>query len=212
MFGRFAEAAGTPVEPDAVYATLFAEALASDADAGGLLAYNYLAGEPVTGVDDGRPLLVRTPDSRFTLGNLVRAEVYGAFATLSIGMEVLADEDVERRAPPGPRRSLPHAAAPPSSLLAAALRVPVAVESTASEGGAWGVAVLAAYLRVASQSSLAEFLNDEVFGSAEAVVEEPRDADLAGFATYLERYRAALPLQRAAAGATPTTSTESADS
>ncbi|BDZ51929.1 ATPase [Frondihabitans sucicola] len=94
VFGRFSEATGSAVGMDDVYATLLDEAVKGDPDAGGLLAYNYLAGEPVTGVDDGRPLFVRTPASRFTLGNLIRAEVYAAFATLSIGMEALADEEV----------------------------------------------------------------------------------------------------------------------
>jgi len=203
VFGRFAEAAGSPASVDDVYATLLDEALASDPDAGGLLAYNYLAGEPVTGVDDGRPLLLRTPESSFTLGNLIRAEVYAAFATLSIGMEALADEDVrvDRLLAHGGLFRTPGAA---QQLLAAALRVPIAVESTASEGGAWGIAVLASYLRAASRTSLADFLGSEVFGRSSAVTVAPKTEDLDGFAAFLARYRQALPLQRAAASATPT--------
>ncbi|ARC57707.1 Xylulose kinase [Frondihabitans sp. 762G35] len=206
VFGRFAEASGNETPMDDVYATLLGEALASEPDAGGLVAYNYLAGETVTGVDDGRPLLIRTPESRFTLGNLIRSELYAAFATLSIGMEALADEDVrvERILAHGGLFRTPGAA---QQLLAAALRVPVAVESTASEGGAWGAAVLAAYLERADTLSLAEFLDAEVFTSAAPVVAEPTPRDLDGFAAYLDRYREALPLQRAAAGATPTAST-----
>ncbi|GAA4663585.1 FGGY-family carbohydrate kinase [Frondihabitans cladoniiphilus] len=205
VFGRFAEATGTPLAADDVYAALFAEALAGEADAGGLLSYNYLSGEPVTGVEDGRPLLIRSAESRFTLGNLIRSEVYAAFATLSIGMETLAAEDVrveQLLAHGGPFRT-PGAA---QQLLAAALDVPIAVEQTASEGGAWGIAVLAAYLGRASAVSLTDFLRDEVFTGGAAVVVEPSAADVTGFAAYLERFRAGLPLQRAAAAATPATS------
>src|SRR5690606_23562535 len=94
LFGRFAEAAGTPMSGDAVFATLLSEALDGEADAGGLLAYNYLAGEPISGLDEGRPLVLRTPDSRLTLANFVRAQVYGVFGTLSMGMQVLAGQGV----------------------------------------------------------------------------------------------------------------------
>ena len=94
MFGRFAAAAGTPIDADAVFDALFREALEGDADAGGLLAYNHLAGEPIAGLDEGRPLFVRTPESRLTLANFMRAQLYGVFATLALGMRVLADEGV----------------------------------------------------------------------------------------------------------------------
>lgn len=211
VFGRFAEAAGTAVSSDDVFRVLLEESGAADPDAGGLLAFNYLAGEPVTGVDDGRPLLIRTPESRFTLGNLIRAEVYGAFATLSIGMEVLEAEDVrvDRLLAHGGLFRTPGAA---QKLLAAAVGVPIAVETTASEGGAWGIAVLAAYLSHASGTSLAEFLDGQVFGGESAVVADPDPADVTGFASYLERFRAALPLQGAAAAATPSTSTKGTES
>jgi sugar (pentulose or hexulose) kinase len=210
VFGRFSEAAGTPIASDDVFATLLDEAAKAEPDAGGLLSYNYLAGEPVTDVEDGRPLLVRTPESHFTLGNLIRSEVYSAFATLSIGMEALADEDVrvDRLLAHGGLFRTPGAA---QQLLAAALRAPVAVESTASEGGAWGIAVLAAYLTRAAHTSLADFLATEVFASSSAVTAEPAQADLDGFAAYLARFRQALPLERAAAAATPTTSKEGID-
>jgi sugar (pentulose or hexulose) kinase len=211
VFARFAEVlpGAAPVDMDAVYAALLDEAVVGDADAGGVLSFNYLAGEPVTGVEDGRPLLLRTPQTRFTLGNLVRSEVYAAFAALAIGMEALGDEgvEVERLLAHGGLFRTPGAA---QSLLAAALKTPIAVESTASEGGAWGVAVLAAYLRAASTKSLAEFLDGDVFVGASSVVVAPDPDDANGFDAYLERYRAALPLQRAAAAATPLRTKEDA--
>jgi len=207
VFGRFAEAAsertgGAAVEIDDVYATLLAEAADADPDAGGLLSFNYLAGEPVTHVEDGRPLLLRTPDARFTLGNLVRSEVHGAFATLAIGMDVLHGEHVrvDRMTAHGGLFRTPGT---PQRLLAAALRVPVALEETAGEGGAWGIAVLAAYLEHTEQS-LGDFLADTVFGGDAVHVAEPEPGDVDGFATYLARYRAALPVQAVAAAATRT--------
>lgn len=220
VFGRFAEASsarsGTAaIGIDDVYATLLAEAVADDTDpdAGGLLSFNYLAGEPVTHVEDGRPLLLRTPGARFTLGNLVRSEVHGAFATLAIGMDVLHGEQVQvdRMTAHGGLFRTPGA---PQRLLAAALRVPIALEETAGEGGAWGIAVLAAYLEHTDQQ-LADYLSDTVFGGDAVHVAEPEPADVAGFQTYLERYRAALPVQDVAAAATrpsaTTGSTEQTD-
>jgi sugar (pentulose or hexulose) kinase len=223
VFGRFAEASsertGTaPIGIDDVYATLLAEAVADDTDpdAGGLLSFNYLAGEPVTHVEDGRPLLLRTPGARFTLGNLVRSEVHGAFATLAIGMDVLHGEQVQvdRMTAHGGLFRTPGS---PQRLLAAALRVPIALEETAGEGGAWGIAVLAAYLEHTDQQ-LADYLSDTVFGGDAVHVAEPEPADVAGFQTYLERYRAALPVQDVAAAATrpstttrPTEQTDGAD-
>ncbi|RPE80271.1 sugar (pentulose or hexulose) kinase [Curtobacterium sp. PhB137] len=218
VFGRFAEAAGRPLDVDTVYTTLLTESIAdsTDPDAGGLLSFNYLAGEPVTHVEDGRPLLLRTPDARFTLGNLVRSEVHGAFATLAIGMDVLHGEQVQvdRMTAHGGLFRTPGA---PQRLLAAALRVPIALEETAGEGGAWGIAVLAAYLEHTDQQ-LADFLSDTVFGGDAVHVAEPEPADVDGFQTYLGRYRAALPVQDVAAAATrpsattrPTEQTDGAD-
>ncbi|MGU3409657.1 xylulokinase [Microbacterium sp. M1A1_1b] len=216
VFGRFSDAAAertgsARVDIDDVYATLLAEAADADPDAGGLLSYNYLAGEPVTGVADGRPVLVRSPDGRFTLGNLVRAEVQGAFATLAIGMDVLHGEDVavDRMTAHGGLFRTPGT---PQQLLAAALEVPVALEETAGEGGAWGIAVLAAYLQHAGDTDLTTYLAAQVFGGDSVHVAEPDERDVAGFRAYLARFRAGLPLQAAAVAATrPTAHGEPTD-
>jgi sugar (pentulose or hexulose) kinase len=153
MFGRFAAAAGTPVDADAAFDALFREALDGEADAGGLLAYNHLAGEPIAGLDEGRPLFVRTPESRLTLANFMRAQLYGVFGTLSLGMRVLAGEGValDRMFAHG---GMFRTAGVAQRFLAGALDAPVAVGETASEGGAWGMAVLAAYLSHAAESDL----------------------------------------------------------
>jgi sugar (pentulose or hexulose) kinase len=201
IFGRFAAAAGNPIEPDAVFAALLQEAIAGEPNAGGLLAYNYLSGEPITGVDDGRPLLVRTPESHFTLGNLMRAQVYAVFATLSIGMATLTAEGVgvDRLLAHGGLFRTPGVA---QQLLAATVGAPIAVERTAGEGGAWGIALLAAYLENASSQSLSEFLSAQVFRDGSVSVVEPDERDVAGFAEFLEGYRNGLTLQHAAVNAT----------
>lgn len=200
LFGRFAEAAGLPVEADAVYETLFREALAGEADAGGLLAYNHLAGEPIAGLAEGRPLVVRDPGSRLTLANFVRAQLYGVFGTLALGMRVLAEEGValDRMFAHG---GMFRTAGVAQRFLAGALGAPVSVAETASEGGAWGIAVLAAYLRAAEGRSLDAYLDREVFDGFAFETAGPDASDAAGFASYLERYRAGLAVERAAVDA-----------
>jgi sugar (pentulose or hexulose) kinase len=200
IFRQFSEAAGLGLDADAAYGALFSAALTGEADAGGILAYNQLAGEPIAGVDEGRPLVVRTNDSRFTLGNLMRAQLYGVFATLSLGMAVLDDEGVvlDRMFAHG---GVFRTAGVAQRFLAAALHVPVSIAETASEGGAWGIAVLAAYARSGGTESLADYLQSHVFRGATFTVVEPYLDDVEGFARYLERYRAGLAIERAAATA-----------
>ncbi|WP_268891257.1 FGGY-family carbohydrate kinase, partial [Agromyces humi] len=200
VFARFAAASGTPVEPDAVFEALFREALEGDADAGGLLAYNHLAGEPIAGLTEGRPLFVRTPDSRFSLGNFMRAQLYGVYGTLALGMRVLADEGVEID------RMFAHGgifrtAGVAQRFLAGALDAPVAVGETASEGGAWGIAVLASYLSAADEVDLGTYLGERVFADAAIDTVEPVADDVAGFSAYLDRYRAGLAVESAAVDA-----------
>ncbi|GAA2038668.1 FGGY-family carbohydrate kinase [Agromyces tropicus] len=197
VFGRFAEAVGASVDGDAVFAALFREALEGEADAGGLLAYNQLAGEPIAGLDEGRPMVVRTPDSRLTLANLMRAQVYGVYGTLALGMRVLASEGVQLD------RMYAHGgifrtAGVAQRFLAGALDAPVAVGETASEGGAWGIAVLAAYLADADRHDLGTWLTDHVFADADIDTVDPDPADVAGFAAYLDRYAAGLAAEAAA--------------
>jgi sugar (pentulose or hexulose) kinase len=197
LFGRFATAMGAPAGADAVFEALFREALEGEADAGGLLAYNHLAGEPIAGLSEGRPLFVRTPDSRLTLANFMRAQLYGVFGTLSLGMRVLETEGValdQMFAHGGIFRT----AGVAQRFLAGALRAPVAVGETASEGGAWGIAVLASYLSAASDLDLDGYLRERVFGGAEFHTVLPEPEDVTGFAAFLDTYRAGLAIEQAA--------------
>lgn len=206
LFARFAEAAGTPLDSDAVYDALFREALDAEPDAGGVLAYNHLAGEPIADLTEGRPLIVRRPDARLTLANFMRAQLYGVFGTLRIGMDVLAAEGValdHLSAHGGMFRT----AGVAQRFLAAAVNAPVGVAETASEGGAWGMAVLAAFaVARAGQpteagSDLAGYLRDHVFPGTSVENVAPHPDDVAGFTSYLTRYRAGLAVERAAISA-----------
>ena len=200
LFTRFASVAGASIDSDAAFDALFREALEGAADAGGLLAYNHLAGEPIVGLAEGRPLFVRTPDSSFTLANFMRAQLYGVFGSLALGMQVLAGEGVEidRMFAHG---GLFRTAGVAQRLLASALAAPVSVAESASEGGAWGIAVLAAYSAARAsgdERDLDAYLQEQVFGDATFETAEADAADVAGFAAYLERYRAGLAVEQAA--------------
>jgi sugar (pentulose or hexulose) kinase len=197
VFGEFAAGLGHPAAPDEVFGTLFRAALAGEADGGGLLAYNYLAGEPITGLDAGRPLVVRTPGSDLTLANFARTQILGVFATMSLGMKILDAEGVEVDAMFA-HGGMFRTAGVAQRLLAAAIGAPVAVGRTASEGGAWGIAVLAAYLGAAAHTDLGAYLADRVFAGADLDVVAPDPGDVAGYAAYLERYQAGLAIERAA--------------
>jgi sugar (pentulose or hexulose) kinase len=197
MFQRFAEAAGMPLESDAVFDILFQEALAGEPDAGSLFAYNQLAGEPIARLEEGRPLFVRTPGSQLTLANTMRAQLYGVFATLALGMRVLKGEGValdQMFAHGGLFRT----AGVAQRFLAGALDAPVSTSSTAGEGGAWGMALLARYATASNGTSLIDYLRDNIFATTELVTANPDASDVAGFASYLNRYHDGLDVVRAA--------------
>jgi sugar (pentulose or hexulose) kinase len=206
LFARFAAASGQTIPADEVYETVFREALDGEADAGGLLAYNFLAGEPIAGLAEGRPLVIRTPESRLSLGNFMRAQLYGVFGTLALGMRVLADEGValDRMFAHG---GLFRTAGVAQRFLAGALDAPVSVADTASEGGAWGMAVLAAFVGTGASTasdndaSLEAYLRQRVFDGFAFETTEPHGDDVAGFTSYLEQYRAGLDIERAAVAA-----------
>lgn len=201
VFRRFAELTGSTVDVDEAYRLLLAEALDGAADAGGVLAYNHLAGEPIAHLVEGRPLIVRTPDSTLTLANTMRAHVYGVFATLTLGMRALHDEgvEIERMQAHG---GLFRTAGVAQRFLAAALDAPVGVAASASEGGAWGIAVLASFT-ASGGGELAGYLESTVFASTDMNLVEPDPADTAGFAAYLVHYEAGLEIQRRAVDVLP---------
>lgn len=199
LFREFAAALGAEADSSAVFDVLFRAALDGEPDAGGLLAYNYLSGEDITRLEEGRPLFVRTPGSTFSLANFMRAHLFAAFATLRVGMDVLLkDEGVELDsmfAHGGVFRTKGVA----QRFLAAALDAPVSVGETAGEGGAWGIAVLAAYMRDREPGrDLGEYLATEVFAGSPLATVEPDPTDVAGFDAFMTRWNAGLAVEREA--------------
>ena len=199
LFAQFAAALGTEVDAGTVFTTLFTAALDGAPDGGGLLAYNYLSGEPITGLEEGRPLFLRSPDSTLDLGTFMRTQLYSALATLRIGMDVLQRDEGVRLDRMFAHGGLFTTKGVAQRFLAAAIDTPVAVGDVAAEGGAWGIAVLAAYVtRRDPGQSLDDFLTTEVFAGSDLETIEPHPADTAGFDAFLQRYVAALPVEQAA--------------
>jgi sugar (pentulose or hexulose) kinase len=201
LFTEFAAASvgsGIAADDGATFATLFRLALAGEPDAGGLTAFNNLAGEPITALAEGRPLFLRAPDSRFTLANFMRAQLFAMFATLHLGMAILTEEQV------GLDAMFAHGGVFKTKgvaqrLLAAAIGAPVSVGTSAGEGGPWGMAILAAYMRTTGGAvPLDRYLSETVFADASLDTIAPSPADVAGFAQFMTRYRTALPVERAA--------------
>jgi len=199
LFGEFATALGAGAGQSAVFETLFGAALAAEPDAGGLLAYNYLSGEHITHLAEGRPLFVRTPESSFTLANFMRAHLFASLATLRIGMNVLLQDEGVQLDSMFAHGGLFKTKGVAQRFLAAAINAPVSVGEIAGEGGPWGIAVLAAFMKDGTPGqSLGDFLATEVFASAPLETVEPDPADVAGFDTYMQRYTAGLAVERAA--------------
>jgi len=199
LFGEFATRIGASTDVGAVFESLFTASLAGEPDCGGLLAYNYLSGEHITGLEEGRPLFVRTPDSRFTLANFMRAQLFAALSSLRIGMNVLLKAENVQLDSLFAHGGLFKTKGVAQRYLAGAVDAPVSVGDIAGEGGAWGIALLAAYTRDRTDGqALADYLNSRVFAGSRLETIEPDPADVAGFDAYVQRFSAGLPIERAA--------------
>ncbi len=177
---------------------MFASALEGDKDCGGIVAYNYLSGEVITGLDSGKPMLFRGPESNFSFENFSRAQLCSAAATLSLGMEILADENikVDRILGHGGYFKAPLAG---QTIMAAALKAPVSVMKTAGEGGPWGVAILANYMKnKADGETLEAYLDAKVFAGQASTEVKPTAEDIEGFNAFLENYKKGLAAEKAA--------------
>jgi sugar (pentulose or hexulose) kinase len=199
LFGEFARALGAEVEPSKVFETLFTAALGGASDCGGMLAYNYLSGEPITDLEEGRPLFLRSPDSRLSLSTFMRTHLFSSLATLRIGMDVLQKAEGARLDRMFAHGGLFKTEGVAQRFLAAAIDTPVSVGDVAAEGGAWGIAVLAAFATGrAPEQSLADYLDSTVFTGTSLQTVEPDPIDVEGFDAFMQRYVAALPVERAA--------------
>lgn len=199
IFREFAQASGFEISTEKLYEVLFRQALAGDKDCGGLLSYGYFSGENITHMPEGRPLFVRTPDSKFDLANFMRVHLFSAFGALHMGMEILVEEErvaIDKVLGHGGIFKTEGVA---QKILAAAMNTPVSLMETAGEGGAWGIALLADYLQHASSDlSLADYLDHQVFGQNEGIEVAPDSADVEGFNLFMKRYEAGLPIEKAA--------------
>ncbi len=199
IFKEFAESFGIDVDMNKLFGTLYRKAMEGDADGGNLLAYNYISGENITGMEEGRPLFVRTPNSKFNLANFMRVNLYTSLGALKLGMDILLKEEkvqVDKLLGHG---GLFKTKGVGQQILADAMDTPISVMETAGEGGAWGMAILAAY-QVSGQEGekLEDYLEEKVFAGQEGSQLSPDPEGVRGFDVFIQTYRAGLPIERAA--------------
>ena len=199
IFKEYQELLGVPVNMDEIFGKLYNHALTGDTDCGGLISYNYISGEPVTGLEEGRPLFVRSANDQFNLANFMRAHLYASVGVLKIGNDILFNDEkikVDRITGHG---GLFKTKGVGQRVLAAAINSPISVMETAGEGGAWGIALLASYLvNNATGQTLADFLDKQVFADNTGIEIAPTAEDVAGFNAYIKNYKAGLPIEEAA--------------
>ncbi|MEE1443554.1 MAG: FGGY-family carbohydrate kinase [Blautia sp.] len=199
LFKEFAEAMGMKVDMNQLFGTLYGKAMEGDADCGGLLAYNYFSGEHITGFEEGRPMVVRTPESKFNLANFMRVNLFTALGALKTGMDILLKEEGVKLDKILGHGGLFKTKGVGQNLLAGAINTPVSVMETAGEGGAWGIAVLASYLVNKEEGeSLEDYLNNKVFAGQEGEEVLPDERDVQGFDEFMVRYKEGLAIERAA--------------
>lgn len=199
IFKEFTEAMGMEVDMNKLFGTLYNKALEGDADCGGLLSYCYFSGEHMTGFEEGRPLFVRSPESKFTLANFMRNNLYTCLGAMRVGLNILTEkEDVKIDKLLG-HGGLFKTEGVGQQILADAVNAPVSVMSTAGEGGAWGIAVLASYLVNKEEGeTLEDFLDNKVFAGNEGSTLDPKPEGVEGFNVYMERYLKGVSIERAA--------------
>ena len=198
LFGEFAKEIGVDISTSDLYGTLYRKALEGDPDCGGMLSYGFFSGEHNVGMEEGRPLVIRKPDNHFNLANFMRSHLFTTMGVLRIGAEILEKEGVEVDRITG-HGGLFKTPVVGQQILSACMNAPVSVMSTAGEGGAWGIALLAAYAAAREEGeSLADYLDHKVFAGNEGSSISATDSDKEGFAAFMKRYHEGLPIERAA--------------
>lgn len=199
IFKEFAESFGMDVDMNQLYTTLFQKALEGDADCGGLMGFNYFSGEPVTGAEEGRPMVIRTPETKFNLANFMKMHLYTSLGALKAGLDILLKEEdvkVDKMFGHGGFFKTPVVG---QTIMSAAMNAPVSVMETAGEGGAWGIAILADYmLKKEKDETLADFLTNKVFAEQSGSEIQADEADVKGFDQFMKQYMECLPVEKAA--------------
>jgi len=199
LFQEFTTVLGLEVNESKLYEMLYQKALTGDADGGRLLAYNYLSGEHITHLEEGRPLFVRTPESRFTLSNFMRVHLFSALGALKIGLDILFEQEHVKIDQVLGHGGFFKTKEVGQKIMAAAMNVPVSVMQTAGEGGAWGIALLASYMiHKATNEPLEAYLSNRVFAGENGTTIAPDQKDVDGFSTFMERYKRGLVIERSA--------------
>lgn len=196
MFAEFASLAGFEISKSRVYSLLYKNAMTADRSCKGLTAYNYLSGEHITGVHSGRPMFFRTPDSKLNLALFMNTQLYSAFSTLKLGMEILFGKEqvvADKFLAHGGLFKVEGVA---QQILADALDTPVSIMETAGEGGSWGIALLAAFAVSGNKKSLGEWLESEVFGNMKVSTISPTKEGVEGFEEYIKNYRKGLDAEK----------------
>ena len=199
IFKEYSEAMGMKVDMNTLFGTLYNKALEGDADCGGLLSYGYYSGENIIPIDEGRPVFIRTPNSKFNLANFMRTHLYAALGALKIGMDILVKEEhiqIDKILGHGGLFKTPGVG---QRIMAAAMQAPVSVMETAGEGGAWGIALLAAYeVGKAEGETLEDYLDNKVFAGNEGSKMEPVPEDVDGFEKFIEQFKQGLSIEQEA--------------
>ncbi|WP_080876087.1 xylulokinase [Oceanobacillus timonensis] len=199
LFREFSELVGQKVETEKLFEVMLNKSMEADRDGGGLLSFGYFSGESITGLDQGRPLFVRSPESNFNLANFMRTHLFTAFGALKIGMDILTKEEgvvIEDILAHGGLFKTPVVG---QKIVAAAMNVPVSVMETAGEGGAWGIAILAAYMRdKETDERLEAFLDKKVFEDVDGKKIFPDELDVQGFEEFIARYKNGLVIEQTA--------------
>lgn len=202
LFHEFANCLGTKVDKNTLYTMLFNKALEGDADCGGLLSYNYYSGEPVTGFDEGAPLFVRRAEDSFNLANFMRVHIYSSLAALKAGLDLLFREEAVKVDKMLGHGGLFKTKGVGQRIAAAAMNTTVSVMETAGEGGAWGIALLAAYCKEKEEKeSLKDYLNNRIFAGQNGSSVSPDKEDVKGFEKFMKQYMAGLSIEHAAVDA-----------
>ncbi len=196
VFDELLNCAGNNIDKPSLYKMLFKKAMEGDPDAGGVTVYNFLSAEPAAKADIGRPMYFRAPDGNMNLANFMRAQIYGSVAALKIGMDILFEKENAKAGEFTGHGGLFKTPDTASVLMANALDTPVSVMKTAGEGGAWGMALLAAFMLDGNGKPLPDWLNEKVFPSLEKHTSYPDEEGIRGFEKFMERYKANLPAER----------------